>query len=128
MRVIDARYRLVGEEPIILLLCRDDKKRRMLHVKGFRPYLYVKKEEEVPEHASITEVCEEEKTTIDGQEVKKIFVKMPMDVRSVRSSFSRTWESDILFGWRFRIDLGIKEGIVVDEIKGEYDYREIKGY
>jgi len=130
LRVVDAQYRLdENNRPIIWLLCREGKKRQMIKVKGFRPYLYVPIDAEVPKHPCIDEVVSCDKLTIDGERVKKIFVYSPKDVRSVRSYFDRTWEADVLFGVRFCIDKGIKEGIILsDEEKDVYDEGEIEGY
>jgi DNA polymerase I len=115
-------------QPIIRLLCRDGKKRRMINVVGFRPYLYVPLDSPIPNRPEITSTEEVETLSVDGERLKKIYVRVPKDVRSVRTAFEKSLEADVLFGDRFKIDKGIKEGIEIQELKNEYNPSEIRGY
>ena len=128
LKVIDAQYRISDGKPIIYLLCRDEnRKRRMIKVTGFEPYFYVPAEAEVPDHPAIVRVEETEKTTITGKKLKKIVVRVPKDVRSVRTFFDESFEADILFGDRFLIDMGIKDAItLVEEGRFQFEAEEIK--
>ena len=125
---MDAQYILRDGVPIIQLLCRDEKRRVMVDVVGFRPYLYVPIDADVPKRPDIVSVEEENRLTFGGEKVKKVFVRVPKDVRSVRTAFEHTFEADIMFGFRFMIDKGIKEGIMVEELKEVYNETEIEGY
>ena len=75
-------------------------------VKGFRPYFYVPAESFIPMDDKRFAGSEPGYTSIFGEPLTRIYTKLPMDVAQMRDQFSRSYEADILFPWRYRIDRG----------------------
>jgi DNA polymerase I len=98
-------YEIIGEKPIIHTWYRD-KQGNKIHniVKDFLPYFYVEESENVPNNPSIVKVESGNFTSIFGEKLKKIYVKVPNDVKLLRSLFKKTYEADILFTNRYLID------------------------
>ena len=94
-----------GNETEIHRFYRDEfgKKHKEI-VRGFRPYLYVDENVDVPSDYRITSV-ETGHKTLFGDKVKKIFVKQSRDVVGVRELFEKHYEADILFTQRYIIDV-----------------------
>lgn len=73
-------------------------------IEGFEPYFYVDANAEIPEHELIKRVEETDFTTLFGEPLKKVFTYMPGDVAQARKNFKRTFEADIPFTDRYKID------------------------
>ena len=73
--------------------------------KPLRPYFYVHADAFVPDDRSIVEVVGGY-VGICGEKLKRVYTRLPTDVSSVRNSFGKTFEADVLFNWRARIDGG----------------------
>ena len=98
-------YSTINNEPLIYAFCREDDKKKIHTIKGFKPYFYIKENELIPKEAAafITNI-EGGYTSIYNDKLKKITVKIPNDVYAVRQMFPETFEADIPFPIRFLID------------------------
>lgn len=87
-------------------------------VENFEPYFYVNYDEQVPQNDRIKRVELEHEMygpykSIFGTQVKKVFTKLPSDVKDLRGLFKKTYEDDILFPTRYTIDMIHKiEGVL----------------
>lgn len=96
-----------SENPLTLHLvvrCEDGTKRRISFPAPSKPYFYV--EDPNGEYKSIY-----------GENLRKIEVVNPRDVKSERDKYPRTWESDIPFIERCLIDIHVKKGIDIDTLQ-----------
>jgi len=75
-------------------------------VKGFRPYFYVPENSLIPFDDSRITGSEPGHVSIFGERLIKVFTRLPNDVPQIREMFSKHYEADILFPWRYRIDRG----------------------
>jgi len=75
-------------------------------VRGFRPYFYVPEESHIPYDDSRITGSEPGHVSIFGEKLTRVYTSIPNDVPQVREMFSRHYEADILFPWRYRIDKG----------------------
>jgi DNA polymerase elongation subunit (family B) len=98
-------YATINNEPLIYAFCREDNKKKIHTIRGFKPYFYIKEEEPIPKEAAelITNI-EGGYTSIYGDKLKKITVRIPNDVYNTREMFKQTYEADIPFPIRFLID------------------------
>ena len=93
---------------------------RHIRVTGFRPYFYAPNEE------CEDDVLEDERVTgtetgfesIDGDDLTRIYTRIPADVGEVRESYTH-YEADILFPNRFRIDKDVKSGMRLGDVDGQ---------
>ncbi len=91
-----------------LLFARDGERRRIIVVRGFKPYFYVPGDETVD---------------IYGRGVKRIEVSLPSMVPRLRKQYDYTCEADVPYVERLLIDRGIKTYF---QAPGEsVDYREL---
>jgi len=105
----------------ILLFARDgDGKRFRFICTNFRPYFYVTADSPIPEKPEITlveDVPFEIKHTLFQEPLKKLFVNKTSSVPNVKNWYHeqgiRTYEADILYPLRFKIDLKILEGFTI---------------
>lgn len=94
-------------------------------VSGFRPYFYAP--EDVTRHSetflleqeSIEEIEYGDYESLGGDSLAKIYPPYPQDTRDARSYFEDTWEADVPFTRRFRIDTGIRAYAEVPEPDGD---------
>ncbi|MHA1868716.1 MAG: DNA polymerase domain-containing protein [Candidatus Heimdallarchaeaceae archaeon] len=94
------------KKPIIYLFGRDENKKKVHEIiKNFTPYFYVSKseEEKILKCPFITAYKKGYKNLF-GEEVIKVYTRIPSDVRNARTWFKETWEDDILFNLRYIID------------------------
>lgn len=81
--------------------------------KKLSPYFYVLEDAFVPEDRCIVKV-EPGYVGVCGEKLKRVYTRLPTDVSAVRSYFAQTWESDVLYPWRQRINNGY---IIKDNVK-----------
>jgi DNA polymerase I len=97
-------------------------KRYEVKARGFRPYFYAREEE-----------CRDNESFLLGQEsiqeieygnfdafnthenLAKVYPPYPQDTRSAREYFDQTWNADVPFTNRFRIDTGLEDVVEVPE-------------
>lgn len=117
-QLIDADYFMNGVSPVVRLFGRKaDGKAVMILINGFEPYFYVKGDikriySEMGEDKKIKDLIEVEKYLPIGFDSKKTkLIKAicysPKDVRELREKYESsfmTYESDILFKYRFLVD------------------------
>jgi len=107
-----------GPHPVVHVFGRTrDGEARHIRVTGFRPYFYAPNEEvgediEDDERVTGTETSFE---SIDGDELTRIYTRIPADVGEVRESYTH-YEADILFPNRFRIDKDVKSGMLLENV------------
>ena len=113
-----ASYMVVDEEPIILLFVRDrDRNRRLMKVRGFRPYFYVKTEDVKYLYSGgrILRFEDGDYWSVHGEKLTKVVCRIPQDVKVLREFLHKrgvlTYESDIKFVLRFLIDKDIYCGV-----------------
>jgi DNA polymerase elongation subunit (family B) len=75
-------------------------------VRGFRPYFYVPEDSHIPYDDSRITGSEPGHVSIFGEKLTRVYTMIPNDVPQVREMFSKHYEADILFPWRYRIDKG----------------------
>jgi len=116
IRPFHLTYKVENHELVVYIAGRrSDGKRGVVRLLETEPYFYVPADEADTEHEFIkrTERCDVK--SLYGDEVAKVVVYYPFQVPSVRSAFSRTWEADIIYSNRIRIDLGIKGAICIPD-------------
>lgn len=93
---------------------------------GFSPYFYAPADEVEARRQTllgldcINEVASETEQSLAGEPVRRVGVPKPQDVRAARQLFDETWEADVHFTNRFRIDTGVRAYIEVpDEYLGD---------
>ena len=118
LKYIDCYYTLDDDEPIIHLIARDeDGSRHHIEVVDFTPYFCVPQSEKTMDEWEqlfktdhrITDIDLDEHTSMDGQQLAKIEVNTPSDVRDLRDQFDEPLEADVRYPTRFLIDTGIKQ-------------------
>lgn len=129
-KVIANLVDIIAQGHKLILVGRDiqTKERVVVKVKDFRPYFFVRAEERVPRSKHILEVIEGAYFTLDGKRLKKIVVDHPASVPVLRERFSESYESDIAYELRFRIDKNIKSGFVVPKDSLEVSHLEVSGF
>jgi len=136
------KYDLVSVEKIgkntIILIGRDSKKKRkVFRIKDFFPYFFVPHGSKVPTKDTIDEtgkiVRSERDNRIKSIEefvgfslvgdvpLDKIILHDLRDTPDVRQLFEKTYEADVMFALRFKIDKNIKQGFMID---GKYINRQ----
>jgi len=105
-----ADYTVRKDTPIINIMARDNNGNRAhFQVSDFRPYFYAPASE-VAEQIDVME-------SVDHIKVSKVYCNLPKDVAKRREMFSKHYEADILFPWRYLIDKEIRA--CFDEVNGE---------
>jgi len=104
---IDGTWIREWDRPKVILFARSVRDKfvtKQFGISGFKPYFYVP---------------DDEGDLIDalGRKVRRVEVKLPSDVPSVRNTYDWTDEADIVFDERFVIDAGIKYGFHVTDGK-----------
>jgi len=74
--------------------------------KKFVPYFYVLEDSIIPHDDKRIIATEPGHKSIFGENLIKIYTKLPTDVPALRGMFRKSYEADILFPWRYRIDCG----------------------
>jgi DNA polymerase I len=112
------------DDDSVILYCRNEKgEKRRIEVKGYYPYFYVPSTERIPDSKKIVSIDKGFKS-VYGEDVTKITVKNPNDVKYFRDLFTMHYEADIRFVKRLLVDLGIKSGF---ECKKEtVNYSDLK--
>lgn len=127
-------------EPVLQLFARDATgERRLIEVEGFYPYFYISESEfesrqddlldsthvrEIVARSEIVSmsnkidslvstVTSAPKETLQGEPLVKIVMTEPKHVRDLREHCDETWEADVFFTNRFKIDTGIKRGFTI---------------
>ena len=123
-QLISIEYR--GKSNDIQLWCRDEHlKKCSLTVTGFQPYFYVDENIVVPNNSSHISTDIDCKN-IFGSTVQKLVCSDPLAVEKWRTSFEKTYESDVKFVRRFLIDSGIKNGFTVPDNQKTVYWKDIK--
>jgi DNA polymerase, archaea type len=109
-------YSSVPKGAVLHIFGRDeDGNAYKIDVSGYRPYFYapLQQADMLPaiggSHVDVEKIYK----TIKGQELRKIYVIHPNDIRDIRSRYQH-FEADIPFGTKFMLDYGIKSGIKVN--------------
>lgn len=79
-------------------------KRDLSILEGFEPYFYVRKDDYEFDDERIVRYEPTDFVGIEGEELKKLIVKTPGDVAEIRNFYEETWEADIPFTDRYKID------------------------
>lgn len=129
------KYELVSVEKVgkntIILIGRDSKNnKKTFNIKDFFPYIYVKHGSKIPTIDTLDENRKVVKSVVDPRiksveefegfalandtPLDKIFLNDLRDTRDVRALFDETFEADIMFALRFKIDHGIKRGFKIE--------------
>lgn len=130
------KYNLVSVEKIgkntIILIGRDEKgERKVFRIKDFFPYFFVPHGSEIPTKDTADEegsiIRSERDHRIKSVEelvgfsldsdvpLDKITLYDLRDTPDVRQLFEKTYEADVMFALRFKIDKGIKQGFMIDK-------------
>lgn len=100
--LVESRQAETGTE--LIVFSRDESGNKKFDiVSNFAPYIYVLDSEPIPDDNRITQI-ERGYKSIEGLNLKKIFIRHSFDVLEVRNLFTKTWEADILFTQRYIID------------------------
>lgn len=94
---------------------RDGREKHYFHVDNFYPYFGVPWDEryKVADEYSLVDI--EESHDIYGNKIAKIIVKRADNVAYLRDRFLQTYEDNILFHDRVKIDLNIRSGFEIDD-------------
>lgn len=108
--LFNAYYFVSHQKPTIVLKARNRfGQRKVFYINDFKPYFYAPAEEV---KSGTQEVA------IDGRLVSRIDVRLPGDVKTQRSRYSKAYEPDIPFPQRYLIDKGIYCGFKQED--GEF--------
>ncbi|TAJ44138.1 DNA-directed DNA polymerase [Methanofollis fontis] len=116
-------YSVTGTGPVIHIFGRrPDGGAVHLQVTGFRPYLYVPAEETERKRlpSQVTGIDDASYRSIKGEDLRRLYVSRPTDVRDIRNLFSRHFEADIPFATRYMIDAGLTGGVSVPSEISDY--------
>lgn len=95
---------------------------------GFEPYFYIRAEERKRYNSvnnkHIERFEDAERDTLRGTDLAKVVVSSPGKVSEEREKFSKTWEADVQFTDRFRIDTEIKNGVKAPDTFCHYEELE----
>jgi DNA polymerase elongation subunit (family B) len=117
---------LVGRNPVV--------GRKVFRIDDFYPYIYVASSEEIPESDKIAGLEMTDAVSIFGVPVKKLFVNDRAEVPWLRQKFKQSFEADIPFHKRAKIDMGIKSGFevpdekITDDKEIRISWKEVKGW
>jgi len=124
----------VGDRGIVLLGRREDNGQKvMVYINDFCPYFYVLENDK---HVTGPDILGYETGnwhSIDGRKLKKVYVKSHNVVPKVRKLFKETFEADVVYSLRARIDMGIREGFEIPDelLKGNpisVSWKQVRGY
>lgn len=119
--IVDHTYRIEGGEPYVFLFGRLEDKTSFCCKHKFRPYFFVKKEDEDALDEFDVSVEKSDLKTFEGESVLKVYTRLPGDVKEIRDKLFEKdvncFEADIRFSQRFLIDKKINSSI---EIKGDF--------
>jgi DNA polymerase I len=110
-------YRIEPGGAAILEFRRQKDGRRVMERQFFKPYFHVDEHEVVAlskanmdriNHSG-AKIIASEKRTLGGGKLQRIVVKKPSDVPTLRDLFATTYEADVPFTDRYRIDKGHEE-------------------
>lgn len=102
MKLVTLEYSQTGNKPHLILFLRNGNTRETVKVDDFKPYFYVPYREH-PE--SVTGVTPPDHYKgLMNEDIAKIELEIPDDVKSAREGYSRTWEDDVKFKTRYLID------------------------
>lgn len=103
MNVVE--YVTVQGNPIVKVFYRyKGDKRGCRTIRDFEPYFLVESDAKVKDDDRIKRVEETDFVSLHGKPLKKIVTKLPSDVSTLRKLFRESYEADIPFVDRFRID------------------------
>lgn len=127
-------FELITTEPIgdddIAIFCRDRENgdRYRIRVTDFEPYFYVhatqtdRARELQEEENKIRRVIDGFETRLDDEPLAKVVLYKPGDTPTVRDQFespdhleTETWESDVPYTMRFRVDVGMRDVFEIPE-------------
>lgn len=126
LSVSSIEYILENDTPVVLLFCRDLEGNRFILRDSYRPYFYVS--EETYRQASELHSLDSEPVDLPtytlSSRLRKLYVKKPRDVAlyrslKVSSRLIETFEADVLFPDRYRIDKGIYTGVEWDPVSNK---------
>ena len=94
----------------------EDRELKKVRVEGFDPYFFVRKSvaEDIDPTAydDMAEVLtDDEELSLQGEELGKVVAKHPGAVNDLQDPFDETWEADVRFINRFRIDNEVRTGL-----------------
>jgi len=115
---------MLNREPHLRLLGRNEDKTKMdLLVKGHKPFFYVLKSEE----DKIDFFCEKVNgfKSIYGDDLIKIIVDNPWDIRELKLKFSKSFEADIKYPIQFLVEKNINTCIEINNGKLKASDKEI---
>ena len=117
-------YSTRADGPLIHIFGRDkDGKAYRVDALEFKPYFYVPSDQ-INMVSPELKIDEGKFKSIHNEELIKIFVKNPFEMREAREKFPIHYESDILYTMRFLIDNKIKSGLSFE--KNPCLYTDIK--
>ena len=109
----------------------EERELNKIRVTGFEPYFFV--EESVARdinptlHEDIDEVHPDaDETSLKGVELGKVVASHPGAVSDLRENYDRTWEADVRFTNRLRIDGGVVTGVKTPPATQKIELSEIE--
>ncbi|MFH0836993.1 MAG: DNA polymerase domain-containing protein [Candidatus Aenigmatarchaeota archaeon] len=125
VQLLDLDYFLNGNKPVIRMFCKTDNGKAVcLLYDKFQPYFYVRKTDDnmkTIEENGLTHAVEKKFLPMGYSEAPASMVKIilndPQSVPKVRELFKESYDSDVIFKYRFMVDNEIK-GMCWYEIEG----------
>ena len=141
------------DEPVVNLFCRDsDGNRRYIDVEGYYPHFYITEQEfnrhrkdllnetkvrsiEADErilsdqdkmNGAVDPVPEPPRTTLQNEDLVKVYTVVPGDVADLRDFFDDHWEADVFFNNRFLIDSEIYLGLSIPQGQDRVAFEDIE--
>ncbi|MBI5332944.1 MAG: hypothetical protein HZB65_05190 [Candidatus Aenigmarchaeota archaeon] len=116
VQILDIDYFLANNKPVIRMFCKTDSGKAVcLLYDKFLPYFYVKKTDEnmkTVEENGFSHSIEKKFLPLGYSEAPTTMIKIvlndPQAVPKARELFKESYDSDILFKYRFMVDHGIK--------------------
>jgi len=114
IEITRVEYKVLFNEPQIIVFGRDQSgKAHEITINGFRPYCYIPVSNLQSRHVPGVIENNDTYTSIDKNDVRKVFTKTPGGIKKLRDRGFDVYEGDIPFVNRFMIDRGITRGIQV---------------
>ncbi len=114
----------------IVLYGRGEDGRHKFKITDFEPYFYAPVDEAQRKKDSIAQIAGIDVggyTTIQDKPVAKVFVSSSRELPDVAEQFSESYESDVLYTKRFRLDSGIVDGFEVpDKSEEAISWKDVK--
>lgn len=117
--IVYSTYRIHDNKPYVYLFGRLENGESFLTINEYRPYFFIREKDlKLVQEKFNLEIEDTDLKNKKGEQVVKIYGKIPDDVRNLREQLERqgikTYEADIPFARRFLIDMKINSSMSIE--------------